>query len=117
MWLSQYVFHHVLHDRNGPYGTFRLVLPKPLETLAGLWMGKRNVSIVCEHIAHHDWPQVRAGARHGSAPEGALGPAVVCHSQREASERCRRAPRAIAPRSANQETALIAAPQKNESRR
>jgi hypothetical protein len=62
MWSSQYVFHHVLHYRNGQYGTFRLVLPKPVYAIAGLWMGKRNVSIVCEHVAHHAWPQVRASA-------------------------------------------------------
>lgn len=61
-WLSQFTFHHVLHYRNGQYGTFRLVLPKPLMFVAGVFVGWKNLPIVCEHPTHHEWPMVRATA-------------------------------------------------------
>jgi len=59
LWLALFTFHHVLHYRDGSYGTFRLTQPL-LCFLVRVLLGTRNVSVVCEHDAHHAWPQVRA---------------------------------------------------------
>lgn len=56
---SYFIFHHVLHNRAGSYGTYPLTHPF-LKRLVRVLLGKRNVAVVCEHDAHHAWPQVRA---------------------------------------------------------
>lgn len=57
--MSYFIFHHVLHNRGGSYGTFPLTHPL-LKLVVRALLGKRNVDVVCEHDAHHAWPQVRA---------------------------------------------------------
>lgn len=62
---SNFMFHHVLHYRGGvrsrgEYGTFPLRLPRPLDAALRVVLGSSLAAVLCEHDAHHAWPQVKA---------------------------------------------------------
>lgn len=71
--VSNFMFHHALHyrtrgRRRGPggaerrdeYGTFPLRLPRPLDAALRVVLGSSLAAVLCEHDAHHAWPQVKA---------------------------------------------------------
>jgi hypothetical protein len=82
--ISQYAFHHALHQRDGQLGTFAMHLPAPVERLLRLVVGAECVHILVEHPAHHAWqvvkpdqlPVVAAGLLEGAAAAGSAQAAI-----------------------------------------
>jgi fatty acid desaturase len=63
--VSNFMFHHTLHYRRrgqsrDEYGTFTLRLPRPLDAALRVVLGSSLAAVLCEHDAHHAWPQVKA---------------------------------------------------------
>lgn len=58
--VTSFVFHHVLHSRNGRLGTFALPLAPRLSRVAEAILGSEPMLILTEHERHHRWPNVRA---------------------------------------------------------
>jgi fatty acid desaturase len=56
---SQYVFHHVLHQRNGALGTYALQLPPGVQRALATCLGAECLHILTEHPAHHAWQVVK----------------------------------------------------------
>ena len=65
--VSQYAFHHVLHQRDGEYGTFALRLPPAIERVLGFVVGAECVHILTQHPAHHVWQVVKPDCLPGVA--------------------------------------------------
>lgn len=63
---AQFLFHHVLHVRDGRLATYRLTLPRAAYELGCLVVGRRLMPILCEHPVHHAHPHI--AARHFSSP-------------------------------------------------
>ncbi|HEY1328037.1 MAG TPA: fatty acid desaturase [Casimicrobiaceae bacterium] len=58
---ASFVFHHVMHSREGRLGTFALpALPAGTLSLLRMLFGVEPLMIVSEHRAHHRHPNVRA---------------------------------------------------------
>jgi fatty acid desaturase len=57
--VSQYAFHHMLHQRGGTYGTYAVRLPRRVERAIRLVLGSECVHILTEHPAHHAWQGVK----------------------------------------------------------
>ncbi len=58
--VTSFVFHYVLHNRDGRLGTFPLPLAPALSRAAGAIFGGEPMLILTEHERHHRWPGVRA---------------------------------------------------------
>jgi fatty acid desaturase len=59
--ISSFVFHHVMHNRDGALGSYALpVLPRGTLALARTLFGAEPVTIVAEHRVHHACAAVRA---------------------------------------------------------
>ena len=58
--VSNFLFHHALHYRDGRYGTFRLEPSSPVDRALRVLLGTESVLILYEHPAHHAWLQVKA---------------------------------------------------------
>ena len=86
-----FVFHHVLHNRDGELGTFALPIPDRV-LRAGAWVfGTEPMLILARHRAHHLWPELRVRdlpdlPRELQVPAGPVSPAF------------RAAARSLAPR-------------------
>jgi len=58
---ASFVFHHLMHNRDGALGTFAFPgVPRRAVAMAQLAFGREPVTIVREHRAHHRDPSVRA---------------------------------------------------------
>jgi fatty acid desaturase len=58
---SSFVFHHVMHSRDGELGSFALPpLPRAWLAIARLVFGREPVTIVSEHRMHHRCAAIRA---------------------------------------------------------
>ena len=57
---SAFLFHHMMHNREGRYGTFPFRPPPVCDWLLRLLLGTKYVRIVYEHPAHHAWQQVKS---------------------------------------------------------
>ncbi len=58
--VTNFVFHRVLHARDGLLGTFPLPLAPALARAAGAIFGGEPMLILTQHERHHRWPGVRA---------------------------------------------------------
>lgn len=58
--VSNFLFHHALHYRDGRYGTFRLEPSPAADRVLRVLLGTESVLILYEHPAHHAWLQVKA---------------------------------------------------------
>jgi len=58
---SNFLFHHVLHQRSGEYGSFALRPPSWIDFVSRVVLGADMRHIVFEHDAHHAWQLVKAG--------------------------------------------------------
>lgn len=58
---ANFLFHHVLHQRAGEYGSFALRPPRGIDLLCRILLGTDMRHIVFEHDAHHAWQLVKAG--------------------------------------------------------
>lgn len=58
---ANFLFHHVLHQRSGEYGSFALRPPRWIDFVCRVVLGTDMRHIVFEHDAHHAWQQVKAG--------------------------------------------------------
>ena len=58
--VSSFVFHHLLHDRDGVPGTFALPAPAWLVRAGAVLFGQESMRILTQHRSHHLWPDVRA---------------------------------------------------------
>jgi fatty acid desaturase len=56
---SAFMFHHLLHYRQGRYGTYPLHLPRVGDWVFRSLLGASLVNILYEHPAHHAWQQVK----------------------------------------------------------
>ncbi len=54
-----FVFHHVLHSRDGRLGTFALPVPDAVVRIGGVVFGTEPMLILARHRAHHLWPELR----------------------------------------------------------
>jgi fatty acid desaturase len=94
--LSGFVFHHVLHAREGRVGSFALP-GGPRVLRLGRWLfGREPMLILTRHRAHHLWPRTPLGELPDlpddlELPSGRLGPAVR-HAALMAASRTPRKP-------------------------
>jgi len=58
--VTSFVFHHVLHSRDGRLGTYPLPVSPALTGAAATIFGGEPMLILTEHERHHRWPRVRA---------------------------------------------------------
>ena len=85
--VSNFMFHHALHYRNGrgigheprrgEYGTFPLRLPRPLDALLRVVLGSSLAAVLSEHDAHHAWSHVKAERLRGLLAEFPAKPTRV----------------------------------------
>jgi fatty acid desaturase len=54
-----FVFHHVLHNRNGRLGTFSLPVSEGALRVGYALFGTEPMLILARHRAHHLWPELR----------------------------------------------------------
>ena len=54
-----YVFHHLLHNREGTLGTYALPFPTALARAGRALFGDEPMMILARHRSHHLWPDVR----------------------------------------------------------
>ncbi|MGY0197172.1 fatty acid desaturase [Leptothrix sp. BB-4] len=78
--VSGFIFHHLLHQRDGRHGTYALPAPRWLVTLGRQVFGHEPMQILLRHREHHLWP----GLRVWELPE--LPPAYVLPCRAAASE-------------------------------
>ncbi|MEX8498160.1 fatty acid desaturase [Leptothrix ochracea] len=79
---SSFIFHHLLHARDGQYGTFALPAPTVLMTLGRWLFGNEPMDILIRHREHHLWPRLRVWElpelpRHFVLPPGLLSRSCV----------------------------------------
>jgi fatty acid desaturase len=80
--VSQYAFHHALHQRDGQFGTYALHLPAPVERVLRLAVGAECVHILVEHPAHHAWQVVKPDQLPAVAATLLGGDDAADHAQR-----------------------------------
>lgn len=56
---SGFVFHHLLHNRDGAFGTYALPFPPWLVFAGRAVFGVEPMLILTQHRSHHLWPDVR----------------------------------------------------------
>ncbi len=79
---SSFIFHHLLHARQGRLGTFALPAPPALLRLGRWVFGKEPIDILTRHREHHLWPRLRVWElpelpRHLHLPPGMLSRSLV----------------------------------------
>ncbi len=82
---SGFVFHHLLHQRDGRLGTFALPGTPMLFKLGRLLFGDEPMLILQRHRAHHLWPQLRVRELPDLPPELALPPGALDDARRSAA--------------------------------
>jgi len=58
--VTNFVFHYVLHNRNGRLGTYPLSMSPAVAGATAAIFGGEPMLILTEHERHHRWPRVRA---------------------------------------------------------
>jgi fatty acid desaturase len=76
-----FVFHHILHNRDGRLGTFALPVPDAALRIGGVVFGAEPMLILARHRAHHLWPELRVRdlpdlPRGFDVPAGPIAPAL-----------------------------------------
>ncbi len=56
---SGFIFHHLLHQRDGQHGTFALPAPRWLVAIGRRVFGHEPIQILLRHREHHLWPGLR----------------------------------------------------------
>lgn len=76
-----FVFHHILHSRDGRLGTFALPVTDGVVRIGGAVFGTEPMLILARHRAHHLWPELRVRdlpdlPRGFDIPAGPITPAL-----------------------------------------
>lgn len=76
-----FVFHHVLHSRDGRLGTFPLPVSDRVARIGYALFGAEPMLILARHRAHHLWPELRVRElpdlpREFVLPPGPIAPAL-----------------------------------------
>jgi hypothetical protein len=76
-----FVFHHVLHNRDGSLGTFALPVSGAVLRIGCAVFGVEPMLILARHRAHHLWPELRVRdlpdlPRGFDIPAGPVSPAL-----------------------------------------
>jgi hypothetical protein len=80
-----FVFHHVLHNRNGRLGTFSLPVSERVLGIGHALFGAEPMLILARHRAHHLWPELRVRELPDLPPEFVLPPGPVTPALRAAA--------------------------------
>ncbi len=53
-----WIFFHALHNKDGEYGTYAVVLPVSVKKLYQLLYGEHSLEATLHHNIHHQWPKM-----------------------------------------------------------